>query len=66
MSPIEMRYRILCERLIEELEAEAKLYEGDPSLHDGDHQFIGSLRDQCHQLRQKLQRMERAYSVRAA
>jgi len=66
MSPIEERYRTLCGRLAEELEAEAKLYEEDPSLHDGDHQFIGSLRQQCHEWREKLRRMEVAHPDRAA
>lgn len=62
MSPIEDRYRALCERLADECEAEAKLYEEHPGLRDGDSQLIASLRDQCREWRQKLQRIEAAYS----
>ena len=58
MSPIEKRYRTLCERLAEEFEAEAKLYEEDPDLRDSDHQFIGSLRHQSREWRENLERFE--------
>lgn len=60
MSPIEVRYRALCERLADECEAEAMLYEEDPSLRDSDQQLIASLRDQSREWRQKLQRIETA------
>jgi len=63
MSPIEDRYRALCERLAEECEAEAKLYEEHPSLRDSDHQLIASLKDQSREWRQKLERIEAACSV---
>jgi len=66
MSPIENRYRTFCERMADEFEAEAKLYEEDPNLHDGDHQFIASLRQTCHEWRQKLWRMEAAHPDQAA
>ena len=63
MSPIEKRYRALCERLVEEFEAEAKLYEEDLNLRDSDHQLIGSLRHQSREWRQNLERIEAADSA---
>jgi len=66
MSPIEKRYRSLCERLAEELEAEANLCEQFPALHDGDYQLISSLREKCHEWRLQLRRIEVAYPDRVA
>ena len=63
MSPIEDRYRNFCERLANELEAEAKFYEEHPSLHDREHQLIGFLRDQSREWRQKLEQIEAASSA---
>jgi hypothetical protein len=66
MRPVEQRYRNFCEHIAAVCETEAKAYEEDPSLHDGDFQFISSLRAKCDEWRQQLRRVEGAYLDREA
>ena len=64
MRPVEKLYQNFCERLANICETEVKAYEEHPSLHDGDHQFISSLRAKRNEWREQLQRMETARALR--
>lgn len=66
VRPVEKLYRNFCERLADFCETEAKVYEEHPSLHDGDFQFISSLRAKRNEWREQLQRMEAAHPDREA
>ena len=66
MRPVEQRYRNFCEHIAAICETEAKAYEEHPSLHDGDFQFISSLRAKGDEWRQQLRRIEGAYPDRQA
>jgi hypothetical protein len=66
MRPVEKRYRNFCEHIAAVCETEARAYEEHPGLHDGDFQFISSLRAKCDEWRQQLRRMEGAYPDREA
>ena len=61
MRPVEQRYRNFCQHIAAICETEAKAYEEHPSLHDGDFQFISSLRAKGDEWREQLRRMEDAY-----
>jgi hypothetical protein len=66
MRPIERLYREFCERAAMECEAEAKRYEDHLHLEDADYQFIVSLRERAHYLREQIRRMDAAYSSNRA
>jgi hypothetical protein len=66
MRPIERLYREFCERAARECEAEAKRYEDHLHLEDADYQFIVSLRERAHYLREQIRRMDAAYSSNRA
>jgi len=64
VRPVEKLYHNFCERLANVCETEAKAYEEHPSLHDGDYQFISSLRAKRNEWREQVQRMETAHPSR--
>jgi hypothetical protein len=66
MRPVEQRYRNFCEHIAAVCETEARAYEEHPGLHDGDFQYISSLRAKRDEWRQQLRRMEGAYPDREA
>jgi len=65
LRPIEELYRSFCERLAEELEAEATLYEDHPGIEDDDRQLVSVLRDKSRQWRREIERLESARAVPA-
>ena len=61
MRPVEKLYRNFCEHIAAICETEARVYEEHPGLHDGDFQFISSLRAKSDEWRHQLRRMKGAY-----
>jgi len=61
---VEKLYHNFCERLADACEIEARVYEEHPSLHDGDYQYISSLRAKRNEWREQFQRIEAAHSRR--